>query len=317
MKRSLPEYFVILVLVAACVFVVGNLRTEAAGEQTKVYVGIADAGQVVTPYYALLAFRPVKTSLEGTNGLACSPDEGKLYVVETWKDRIIRFDQSGSGEEEVVTDLRNYTRHLAFSPDGDLYYTTSEALWRLEGGRPSNTPERLISEELFNEDEEPYDLAFLTGGEYSGDLIMTMTSENSGRVVRVPGPEYDEIRPFISTFVTEGPKEETKHLKNPTGLAVSSTGAVYVADFAREYSHVLQYTPHGNFERIFTTKISHPNDLEIAGDTLYATTSSFGWEGAETGSLRRYDIPTAVVKPTLSRLGAWAIAVCGSREEGE
>jgi len=304
MKRILLAGIIVMVF---SVFVSGLI---VSAQESAVYLTVAQEGKIITPVYSLLSFRTIVRGLDGANGLVCSP-EGNLYVVETWKSKIISYSQSGDFNDTILeeNELKDTViLHLALH-DGDLYFTTSEeGIWRIEGADPENEPRQLISPKYFKSDEQPYGLAFLTEGEYSGDLVVSLFSENEGRLVRLPAPDFGQLKEFAKTYKSseDGPVK-TKQLKSPSSVAVGPEGNVFVGDWALG-GGILKYGPQGNFLEVFTEDIVRPNGLTIGPDNiLYTTTAAFGRKAK--GSLRRYKLDGSQ-KRIITRPGAWAVTVC-------
>lgn len=145
-----------------------------ASSEPQVYLTDVEKGRILKPYLPLFSLKSLAISLDNPRGIACGPG-GLLYVAETTEHRIIRFNQQGDYEEEVVvekpsTNFKGQPLNLTFGPNENLFFTTpKKGLWMLEYGDPRNQPERLIKGSYFDQDESLHDLAFLRTGKYAGD----------------------------------------------------------------------------------------------------------------------------------------------------
>jgi|GEM_PF-2563450 len=292
-------------------------------------------GRVLKPYYGFMSFKPIVTTLDDPRGIACGP-EGLLYIAESAKHKIIRITQGGKYEEVVLgkgvrSRFDGRPLQLAFNDGGDLFFTTpKEGIWKIADGDPRNEAERLIKGSFFDHDEWPQDLAFLQTGEYKGDMIVSVLTERPrlGYVVRIPGPDYNQVRPFISSyFVEEMGTKRREHLKVPIALAVNKTGQIFVADPTREEHHILRYMPDGSFSDVFVEKVNDPIDLNVDSQgRLYATLGSLDkrpdWEEdraeekeyaylypSSGGALKIYGSDGGQLN-FIPRSGLWGVAVC-------
>lgn len=306
MKKVL--YLTLSFLVIASLFSPASFAREPA-----VYLTVLQEGRIVTPVYSLFSFRTIVRGMDKVYGIVCSP-EGNLYTAERQEAEITSYSQSGKINDIIMKEGKlddTDILHLLLTEDGDLLFTTSEkGIWKIEDANSDNAPEQIVSDKFFESDESLYDLAFLTEGEHRGDLIVSVTGEQHGRVVRLPAPNFDEIKEFATTYETGGDGEpvRTEKFKTPTGLDVGPEGNVYVGDWAIGGGKILKYGPAGNFLNIFTDDILRPNGITIGSDDiLYATTAVFG-ESVQ-GALRRYELD-GTQKPIITKPGVWAVAVC-------
>ncbi|MBS3788420.1 DUF4384 domain-containing protein [Candidatus Bipolaricaulota bacterium] len=290
---------------------------------TNVYISIPDEGKVMKAIYGILGLRTVAQNLDNPYGIACS-SEGVLYVAENGANRIVSLSQGGR-QKTVVRTLSESPLNLTFGPGGDLFFTTDAGnIWRLgENKLEKLAPQKSLVKGVqpveggtFKEDKNPYDIAFIEKGKYAGDMIVSLATSfpHTGRVVRLPAPNYDRIVSFINSYqITESTGAVvTKELQTPTGLAASRKGDIFVASFARGERRILRYSATGQFLGVFTENISRPNGLEIDWhQRLYASTASYSEGEAVSGSLRRYSVSTGQ-QDLISQFGAWGIAICES-----
>ncbi len=289
-----------------------------ASSQPEIYLTDVDKGRILKPYLALFSFKPLIISLDDPRGIACGPD-GLLYVAETCEHRIIRFDQHGDYEEKVVVEkpssnFKGQPLNLTFGPNGNLFFTTpKKGLWMLEYGDPRNQPECLIKGSYFDQDESLHDLAFLKAGEHTGDLIVSVltTKPYKGYVLRVPAPDYNQVRSFVSEYsVEEMGNKIQNHLRVPVALAVNSIGEVFVADHEKRENHVLRYAPNGEFVDIFVESAVNPLDLRFdANDKLYVTLGPLLCGDSEAGGMKVYD-RSGDQEMFIPRRNLWGVALC-------
>jgi len=289
---------------------------------TDVFVTVPNEGKVMKAMYNILGFRTIVRNLDSPHGIACSPG-GRLYVAETGANAITSFTTSG-GELSTVKELSESPLSLTFGPKGNLFFTTDQGnVWRLDqqGSLSKIVPQETLVKGVqtveagtFTAEENPYDIAFIQQGKYAGDMIVSLASAfpNYGKVVRLPGPNYNRVEPFIDSFQITRPDgtAKTQKLRTPTGLATSRKGDVLVASFAKGERYILRFSSTGKFKEIFTENISKPNGLEIDWhQRIYATTASFTDDQAVSGALRRYRLPGGEMS-VITRFGAWGIAIC-------
>lgn len=290
---------------------------NAAG-QPDIYLTNRSNGKVLKPYYQLLSLKPLTISLDNPRGVTCGPG-GLLYVAEISKGKIIRFNQQGEYKEEVVvdepdSDFSGRPLNLTFGPDGNLFFTTPKSgIWTLEDGDPRKDPEQLIEGEYFKKGERPHDLAFLKTGEYSNDLIISILTERplKGYVVRLPDPDYNQVRQFISGYrYTEMGNKKSQHLRVPVALAVNEVGEVFVAGHEKRENHVLRYSPSGEFVDVFVESIVKPMDLNFdSSGKLYATLGPLGPDEPSSGGLKVYT-KSGEQELYIPRQNIWGVALC-------
>ena len=297
----------------------GFLSSPALAEEPQVFLTNQANGKILKPYMSFMSLKPLTLSLDDPRGIACGPD-GLIYVAETTKGRIVRFNQQGEYKEEVVVDepgsgFSGHPLNLIFGPNENLFFTTPEnGLWMIEAGDPRNKPEKLIKGNYFNQKGHSlFDLSFLKTGEYAGDIILSVFTEKPyrGYLVRIPGPDYNQIRPFIEEYVTEEMGNKVKqHLRVPVALAVNSLGEIFVADHEKREYHVLRYAPNGEFVDVFVSSIINPMDLNFSSrDKLYATLGPLWHDDPEGGGLKTYS-RSGNQELYLPRSNIWGIALC-------
>ncbi len=266
--------------------------------EPEIFVSERADGRIFQPNFSFLSMRPLPIVLDSPSGVTCGPG-GLLYVAETCKRRIVRFNQEGKYKEEVVVDEPQSTfsgqpLSLTFGPDDNLYFVTPKrGLWTLKDGDPRNQPEQLVEGSYFDNDETMHDLAFLKTGEYSGDIIVSVFTEKpfKGYVIRIPGPDYNQIRPFISEYqMEEKGQKVTNHLRVPVALAVNEVGEVFVADHEIRENHVLRYTPGGEFVDVFVERVNNPLDLRFdSSGKLYGVLGPLWPDEPEGGGLKIFN----------------------------
>lgn len=315
-KKAGSVFLVVLALLVVSIFLGGTVGTAA--EKPDLYLTNRASGKILKPTYQLLSFKPLTISLDDPRGIACGSD-GLLYVAETSEKRIVRFTQQGGYKEEVLADepgsgFSGAPLNLAFGPNGNLFFITPQnGIWTLEDGDPKKRPEKLIRAEYFDQGEKPHDLAFLKSGEYSNDLIVSVLTEKpyKGHVIRIPGPDYNQVRPFISRYqYTEMGKKETQHLRVPVALAVNETGEVFIADHEKRENHVLRYSPNGEFVEVFVESIVRPMDLNFdSSGKLHATLGPLWRDDPSSGGLKVYG-KSGAQEMYIPRQNIWGVAIC-------
>ena len=310
-----------LILAFTLVFLLVNcfLSSSCLAEEPEVFLTDKADGKILKPYMSFMSLKPLTLSLDDPRGIACGPD-GLIYVAETTKGRIVRFNQQGEYKEEVVVDepdsgFSGHPLNLVFGPNGNLFFTTPEnGLWMIEAGDPRRKPEKLIKGNYFNQKGHSlFDLAFLKTGEYAGDIILSVFTGRpyKGYLVRVPGPDYNQIRPFIEEYVAEEMGNKvSQHLRVPVALAVNSLGEIFIADHEKREYHVLRYAPNGEFVDVFIRSITNPMDLTFSSrDKLYATLGPLWCDDPEGGGLKIYS-RSGDQELYLPRSNIWGIALC-------
>lgn len=291
-----------------------------ASDKPDVYVSNRNNGKILEPTYQLLSFRPLTILLEDPHGITCGPG-GLLYVAEPSEGKIVRFTQEGQYKEEVVVDEpgSNFSGrpvNLGFGPNDNLFFTTPKnGVWMLENGDPRKKPEKLIKGSYFDHDEHPHDLAFLKSGSYSGDLIVSVLTDKpyEGYVLRIPAPDYNQIRTFITGYyIEEKGNQVEKQLRIPVALEVNRVGEVFLADPEERESHILRFAPDGSFIDIFVKQINNPLDLNMdSNGNLYATLGNLS-ECKPTGGGLKVFSPDGAQKMYIPRSGLWGVAICES-----
>ncbi|MFP3953342.1 MAG: hypothetical protein ACLFVS_04370 [Candidatus Acetothermia bacterium] len=307
-------------LALALLLLTGLCPVQASGEP-EIFVSERAVGRLFQPNFSFLSMQPVSITLDSPRGVTCGPG-GLLYVVESCNRRIIRFNQQGEYKEEVVVDEPQSTfsgqpLNLVFGPDDNLYFTTPKrGLWTLKDGDPRNDPEQLIEGSYFDRDETLHDLAFLKTGEYSGDIVVSVFTEKpfAGYVIRIPGPDFNQVRPFISEYsVEEKGQKVTNHLRVPVAVAVNEVGEVFVADHEIRENHVLRYTPGGEFVDIFVERMNNPLDLNFsASGKLYAVLGPLWPDEQEGGGLKVFN-KLGDQESFIPWKNLWEVALCESR----
>jgi len=276
-------------------------------------------GKILKPYLSFMSLKPLTVSLDDPRGIACGPG-GLLYVAETSKGRIVRFNQQGNYKEEVVVDepgsgFSGHPLNLDFGPNGNLFFTTPKnGLWMIEAGDPRKEPEKLLKGKYFNQQGHSlHDLAFLKTGEYAGDIILSVFTEKpyGGYVVRIPAPDYNQVRQFIDEYsVEELGNKVIKHLRIPVALAVNDLGEIFIADHEKREYHVLRYSPNGEFVDIFVESITNPMDLNFnAEGKLYATLGPLLHEDQKGGGIKIYS-RSGDQELYVPRSNIWGVALC-------
>lgn len=289
----------------------------ASNDKSEVYVTNRNNGKILKPTYELLSFKPLTILLDDIHGITCGPD-GLLYVAETDEGRIVRFTQEGQYKEEIVVDepgsgFSGKPLNLTFGPGGNLFFITPDnGIWMLENGDPRKDPEKLIKGSYFDQDENPHDLAFLKSGDYSKDLIVSVLTDKpyEGYVIRIPAPDYNQAIPFITGYYVEemGNKVE-KQLRVPVALEVNAAGEIFLADYEKRESHILQFAPDGSFIDVFVNQINNPLDLNVdSNENLYATLGNL-WERKSSGGGLKVYSRDGEQKLYIPRSGLWGVAI--------
>ncbi|MBS3736747.1 MAG: hypothetical protein V5A87_08075 [Candidatus Bipolaricaulota bacterium] len=315
-KKTGSFSLVVLTLLVVSIFLV--VTTGLGAKKPDVFLTNRANEKILKPYYQMLSFKPLTISLDDPRGIACGPD-GLLYVAETSESRIVRFTQQGGYKEEVLADepgsgFSGEPLNLTFGPNGNLFFITPQnGIWTLEDGDPKKRPEKLIKDTYFDQGEKPHDLGFLKAGEYSNDLIVSVLTEKpyKGYVARIPGPDYNQVRPFISRYqYTEMGNKKTQHLRVPVALAVNDTGEVFIADHEKRENHVLRYSPDGEFVDVFVESIVRPMDLNFdSSGKMYATLGPLWRDDPSSGGLKVYG-QSGSQEMYIPRQNIWGTAIC-------
>ncbi|MFW6104554.1 MAG: hypothetical protein ACOC6I_01790 [Candidatus Bipolaricaulota bacterium] len=314
-------FYSVVVLLMVGLLTLLHYPGYASNNKSEVYVTNRNNGKILKPAYELLSFKPLTILLNDIHGIACGPG-GLLYVAETEEGRIVRFTQKGQYKEEVVVDEPGSTFSgdpisLEFGPDGNLFFITPDnGIWLLENGDPHGNPKKIIKDSYFDHDEKPHDLAFLKTGDYSKDLIVSVLTGKpyEGYVIRIPAPDYNQVRPFITGYYVEemGNKVE-KQLRVPVALEVNDAGEIYLADSEKRESHILRFAPDGSFIGVFVDQINNPLDLNFdSSENLYATLGSLSESKSSGGGLKVYS-RNGNQKLYIPRSGLWGVAICESQ----
>jgi len=205
---------------------------------------------------------PSSTSLFGPEGLAIDPSNGNLYVADSGNNRVLRFsrpvNQSGRIAPDAVLGQADFTSSvsaavngaslngpagLALGPNGDLFVADAGNNRVLEFaanagtgasairvfGQPSMTsavrPSQVSAQTLAN----PVGLAV----DAASNLYVADTAAN--RVVIYPNTQNAAPSGVAASFVIGqsgfgSVASGSGNLKNPTDVAIDSTGNIYVAD---------------------------------------------------------------------------------------
>lgn len=307
----------VVLFVFSVLFVVVGVNA-AASDSPEIYLTNRSNGKVLKPYYQLLSLKPLTLSLEDPHGIACGPG-GLLYAAEPSEGRIVRFNQQGEYKEEVVVDepsssFSGRPLNLAFGPNGNLFFTTPDkGIWTLEDGDPRNKPEQLIKGKYFEAGKNPHDLAFLKAGKYSNDLIVSVLTDppRKGYVLRVPAPDHNQAKPFISEYSYEEMGNRVdQHLRVPVALGVNNAGEVFIAGHEKRENQILRYAPNGEFIDVFIQSIVKPLDLNFASDgTLYATLGPFWPDEPSGGGLKSHN-RSGEQQMYIPRSNIWGVALC-------
>ena len=309
----------IAVVISTSLLISGISSVVFAAEDPGVFLTNRVDGKILKPYLSFMSLKPLTVSLDDPRGIACGPG-GLLYVAETSKGRIVRFNQQGNYKEEVVVDepgsgFSGHPLNLDFGPNGNLFFTTPKSgLWMIEAGDPRKEPEKLLKGKYFNQQGHSlHDLAFLKTGEYAGDIILSVFTEKpyGGYVVRIPAPDYNQIRPFIEEYsVEELGNKVSQHLRVPVALAVNDLGEIFIADHEKREYHVLRYSPGGEFVDIFVESITNPMDLNFSAEgKLYATLGPLWREDQEGGGVKIYS-RSGDQELYVPRSNIWGVALC-------
>lgn len=151
--------FIGLVGLLAFLTVAGDSSKAAPGVHILVTIAKRHPnGKVVSVDPTLLMATTVIRPLDYPIGIALGPD-GRLYVAETYGKRILRYNLDGSDKETVMRSSRLYPGVIAFTPEGDLLFSTrgpggttqsTMGIWRIRGADPANEPEQVLSPDVFN-----------------------------------------------------------------------------------------------------------------------------------------------------------------------
>lgn len=142
---------------------------------------------------------------------------------------------------------------IALALNGDVYFTTQTALWKLPRGR--RAPVHLVPKVVFS---SPHGLALMRDGS------VLVADRGAHRIVRI-------ARGRAATFA---------RMATPSGLAVAGDGTVYVVDAAAK--RILHLAAGGRRLGYVSPTFGDPYSLALApGGVIYVV------DTAETGYIRR------------------------------
>lgn len=144
---------------------------------------------------------------------------------------------------------------IAVAPDGDVYFTTENGLWKVPGG--NGTPSRLAPKTTFS---TPHGLAIARNG------TLLVADTGNGRILRV------DARTGKTTLFA--------HMAIPHGMDIAADGTVYVCDGAS--NRVVHLSATGRRLGFVGPVFDDPYSLRLArGGTLYVV------ESLQSGDVRR------------------------------
>jgi len=238
--------------------------------------------------------REIVRGLDRPADAVCGAD-GQVYFVDWSRGKVYRVDRDGRKVTELATV--NRPEGVTFGPDGNLYVSANDGIWRLRGG--AGPAEQVASAYSGLEESNPRagGLVFLTHGPFAGDLLAVDSAGN--RVVRFPAPNFDRPVDFI-----------TKALDDPIGVAVNSRGEVFVANFnSKKIQH---YSTEGAFLETLGARIQlrpyRPIHLEFGpDDTLYV--AEWGDYVGE-GWIAHISTPAGELTLISTLVDAWGVGLC-------
>ena len=162
-------------------------------------------------------------SLRRPTGLALSPEQDRLYVVDTLACRVVTFDRMGRqvgsfGERGVGPGEFNAPTHIAVGPDGRI--SVSDSLnFRVQIFEPDGTPVA----------------AFGKPGDGAGSFARPkgIASDSLGRLYVVDAA-FENVQVFSSDgrllLVFGAPGTASGEFNLPTGMFLDKQGLIWVAD---------------------------------------------------------------------------------------
>lgn len=159
----------------------------------------------------------------------------------------------GTGAPVKVAEADADIGPIAVAPNGDVYFTTGTALWRLAGGK--GTPVRLAAGL-----SGPHGLAV------AGDGAVLVSDTGNHRILRV-----EPATGAVTTFA---------QLDDPRGIDVATDGTVYAVE--AKARRVLHLTAAGATIGFAGSTFADPYDLALApGGVIYVV------DTAQSGRIRR------------------------------
>jgi serine/threonine-protein kinase len=176
---------------------------------------------------------------------------GSIYV--TSGGVLLRID--GTKPPVAVARVAGSIGPMALGRNGDVYFTTETALWRLRAGR--HRPARLVPRTVLS---GPHGIAVAR----DGSVLVADTGDH--RILRV-SPNRGKVTVFA-------------RLANPRGLAVSADGTIDVVDAAAK--RILHLAGDGRRFGYVGPVFGDPYELALAsGGVIYVV------DTAQTGYVRR------------------------------
>jgi streptogramin lyase len=176
---------------------------------------------------------------------------GSIYVTDG--PALRRID--GAGAPAIVTRAVSDIGPIAVARNGDVYFTTEAALWKLPRGK--RAPVRLVRTTRFS---SPHGLALMR------DRTVLVADTGDHRIVRV-APARGKVTVFA-------------RLATPAGIEAAGDGTVYVVDAAAK--RILHLAAGGRRLGYLRPTFGDPYALALApGGVIYVV------DTAETGYIRR------------------------------